>query len=125
LGYVNRYIIKEEDFAKKFVYKTIGRTLTGVNDINLQFSKRIAIDEAMVKKDVFDYHNVIFNIIKRADKNELFLSIDFQRIFEPYLERATMIEVDKYLDSMKNYNKNAVTEWLKNNYGGNNVEKQA
>jgi len=124
LGYINRYIITEDVLAKNFVFKTIGSTLTDVNDINLQFSKKMVIQESLVKKDVNDYHNIIFNIIKRSDKNELFLSVDFQRIYDPFLEGSSLIDISKFLEVMRKYNKESVVEWLNNNYEDGNGKKK-
>jgi len=91
--------------------------LDGVNDINLQFSKRIALPEALVKKDVYDYNNVIYNIIKKTDKQELFVSVDFQRLYEPFLEGCSLINLPQFIEQVKTYNKNNVVEWLDSNYG--------
>ena len=47
LGYVKRYVFKIEQLAKRFVDKTIGKTLGGINDINLSFSKRLPVVGAL------------------------------------------------------------------------------
>ena len=80
VGYVRRYTFPMKDLAISFVNKTIGRTLEGVNDINLRFSKKMPVIEALTKKDINDYNNAIFNIIKKADLDEIFMSIDFQTV---------------------------------------------
>lgn len=117
IGYIKRYLITEEDLAKSFIYSTIGNKLDGVNDINLQFSKRIVLPEALVKKDVYDFNNVIYNIIKKTDKQELFVSVDFQRLYEPFLEGCSLINLPQFIEQVKTYNNNNVVEWLDSNYG--------
>ncbi|MBA7651984.1 hypothetical protein ES703_59813 [subsurface metagenome] len=40
IGFINRYIFKEKILADNFIEKTIGETLEGIKDINLQFSRK-------------------------------------------------------------------------------------
>ena len=40
IGLVKRYLFNLDELANSFIDKTIGKTLEGVNDINLQFSKK-------------------------------------------------------------------------------------
>jgi len=84
IGYIKRYLFNLNSLAKSFVDKTIGMTLEGVNDINLSFSKKIPMAEALIKKDINDFENVIFNIVKKADLSEIFMSIDFQQYYDPF-----------------------------------------
>jgi len=117
IGYINRYIVRDETIASNFLNATIGNRLGGVNDINLQFSKRITISDSLVKKDVYDYHNAIFNIIKKTDKKELFVSVDYQRMYEPFLEGSGLIDSENFLRSVEDYNTLSFSDWLQTNYG--------
>ena len=115
-GIIKRYIFKIEDLAKSFLNKTIGSTIEGVNDINLKFSKKFPVPESLTKKDIYDYHNVIFNIIKKADRDEIFMAIDYQKYFEPFLSSASQLE---FLDFSKNvdlFNSNNYLDWINKNY---------
>lgn len=116
LGYVKRYVFKIEQLAKRFVDKTIGQTLGGINDINLSFSKRLAVEEALVKQDVNDYDNAIFSVVKKADVNEIFMSIDYQRYFEPFLEASTQIEFDDFISKADGFTNKKYLPWLNSNY---------
>ncbi len=113
IGVIKRYIIEDEELCKNFINRTIAETITGVNDINLRFSKKYTIQEAKLRKDVLDYHNVIYTIVKKANENIINISIDFQRHYTPILERPSMIEFDKFKTEVDNYNKKDVDEWLK------------
>lgn len=116
IGYIKKYLFKIEDLAKKFVDKTIGDTLEGINDIKLIFSKKLVLAEALVKKDINDYDNSIFTIIKKADLNEIYMSIDYQRFFDPFLSSATDIKFAPFIENAESFNNNRYLPWLRENY---------
>lgn len=116
VGYIKRYIFPIEGLAKSFVNKTIGSTLDGVNDINLSFSKKSEAGEALMKKDVNDYDNAIFNIIKSADKNEIFMAVDYQSYYDPFLPSYHQIEFDKFIQRADVFNRKKYLPWLNKNY---------
>ena len=116
VGIVNRYLFPLNDLAQSFVDKTIGKTLEGVNDINLSFSKKMPVPEALVKRDVNDWSNAIFNITKKADLEEIFMSIDYQINYSPPLEKADHIKFSPFMESTQNFIKNQYLPWLNTNY---------
>lgn len=116
LGYVKRYVFKMEQLARRFVDKTIGQTFGGINDINLSFSKRLPVMGALVKQDVNDYDNAIFNVIKKADLNEIFMSIDYQRYFEPFLESSSQVGLEDFLSHANGFTQKHYLPWLNSNY---------
>jgi hypothetical protein len=116
IGYVRRYLFKLEDLAKIFVNKTVGQSFGGVNDINLRFSKKLPVPEAIIKRDVNDYVNVIFNIIKKSDLQEIFMSIDYQHFYDPFLTTASSIEFKNFLNQMDIFNKDRYLTWLNSYY---------
>ena len=116
IGYVRNYIIDSKDFADTFVKRTIGENLDGVNDIDLRFSKKIPILESLAKKDVNDYDNSIFNIIKLSNKDEIFVSLDYQRFFDPFLPDFSQINLDSFIETAHNFNNKTLITWLNRNY---------
>lgn len=52
--------------------------------LNLRFTRRLPLDEALVKKNVQDYRNVIYNIDQNED-GEVRISMDYQEYFNPAL----------------------------------------
>lgn len=112
VGYVKKYTFTIDDFPKAFIKKTIGSSLGDVNDINLRFSKKYPIGESLTKKKVNDYHNAIYNVIKKADKDELFISIDYQGYYDPFLESANQVDFPKFLGEMERYNSKTFLDWL-------------
>lgn len=117
IGYITGYLFTIKNLAKNFLDKTIGKTLEGVNDINLRFSKRLPIPESLMQKDINDYHNVIFNIIKKSETEDLLISTDFQRYYDPFLESYSQIEFDNFIKGVYSYNQKSFVDWIVNNYG--------
>lgn len=116
IGYIKRYIFNVENLATRFVDKTIGGTLEGINDIRLSFSKKLPVAEALVKKDVNDYENAIFTIIKKSNLSEIFMSVDYQRYFDPFLPTATDIPFEQFIEQAELFNNNKYLPWLQSNY---------
>jgi hypothetical protein len=116
IGYVRRYVYQMESLADTFVNKTIGSTLGGINDINLSFSKKIPTPEALSKRDVQDYDNAIFNIIKKSDLHEIFMAIDYQCYYSPFLSNVSELEVKPFFDRAESFSSNNYLDWLNKNY---------
>ena len=88
------------------------------NDINLSFSKRFPVADSLVNRDILDYTNVIFNIMKLADKDELFVSVDYQKHFDPFLNSTLELKYDDFVKSANHFNSNNYLSWLNVNYLG-------
>ncbi len=116
IGFVKRYLFRLEDLAKTFVDKTIGKTLGGVNDINLRFSKKLPVPDALVRRDVNDHYNAIFNVIKKAELHEIFMAIDFQHYYDPFLDTSADIDFRSFIKQTDTFNSARYLEWLNSNY---------
>lgn len=116
IGIIKRYLFTVGGMADKFLSKTIGGTIDGVNDINLRFSKKFPAQEAMVKKKIYDHRNAIFNIIKQADKDELFMSIDYQKLFEPFLSSSIEMKFEDFIRSANGFTNKKYLTWINDNY---------
>lgn len=116
IGFIKRYVFQIEDLAKTFIDKTIGGTFEGINDINLSFSKKFPVKDALQEKEIFDYDNVIFNIIKKSDLSELYTSIDYQNYFLPPLNNANKIDFQSFFGRVRSFNDNNYLSWLNTNY---------
>jgi hypothetical protein len=116
IGYIKRYVYQMEELANTFVNKTIGSTLGGINDINLSFSKKFTTPEGLVKQDVHDYDNAIFNIIKKSDLNEIFMAIDYQCYYLPFLNDISELKVKPFFDRAESFSSGNYLNWLNKNY---------
>ncbi|MFZ1517347.1 MAG: hypothetical protein WAU11_01150 [Ignavibacteriaceae bacterium] len=117
IGIINRYLFKINELADVFINKTIGSTLEGINDINLRFSKKLTAAESLIKKGVNDYYSAIFNVIKTSDRDELFMSIDYQKYFDPFLPSSSEIEFEEFVKRVNGFNSKTYLNWLNKNYG--------
>lgn len=117
IGYINKYVFNVEELSKRLTSKIFGETIGDVTDVNLRFSKKYPVPEAMVKKNVNDYHNVIFNITKKADKDEVVASLDYQAYYEPVLESMKDVNFDEFLGLMEKYNSGTFLKWLNEHFG--------
>ncbi|HQH00734.1 MAG TPA: hypothetical protein PLZ82_08115 [Smithellaceae bacterium] len=116
IGYVKRFVYEMENLANTFVNKTIGGTLGGINDINLSFSKKFTTPEGLIKKDVHDYDNVIFNIIKKSDLQEIFIAIDYQCYYHPFLNDISELNIKHFYDRAESFSCGKYIDWLNKNY---------
>lgn len=123
LGFLKKYIIKDTTLEKNFIKKTIGNKLSDVSDINLNFSKKIPIKESISNKDINDFDNVIFNIIKRSEKKTMFMAVDYQSYFKPPLQKYYDIPFKKFITKANDFINKNYLKWLNENYTGNTNEK--
>jgi hypothetical protein len=120
IGYIRRYLFKIGKLSRILITKTIGGTLDDVHDINLRFSKKYPASESLVKKDVNDYDNAIYTIVKKASEEDVSISLDYQRYFDPSLDNANQLDFTKFMNSVDNYNSVTFMKWLNEYYGENN-----
>ena len=118
IGLVKRFIFPFHDLASKFVESTIGNTLEGVNDIELNFSKKIPVAEALAMRDVHDWANAIFNIVKKANLQEISMSLDYQTYFNPLLPSVDDIKYNPFMAAANSFTEKTFLPWLNKNYAG-------
>lgn len=111
VGYVKKYTFRSKELAENFVKRTVGN-LDTIDDINLRFSKKIPLNNSLVKKDIYDYDNAIFNVIKKADSEDISISLDYQSFFKPYLPDSSSIPYKNFLDKANKFNSNQFSVWL-------------
>lgn len=57
------------------------------NSLDMHFSRRLAMDEALVKKRVSDYRNAIYSV-SQSESGSVQVSIDYQEYFKPALDQG-------------------------------------
>lgn len=117
IGYVKRYLFKSIELANSLIKKTVGNTIQGdISDIKLSFTKRYSVDNAVANKNIEDFDNAIYNIIKKPGLDEIFMSVDFQRYFKPFLESAIKIKFDDFLNRAERFNSDVYFPWIQKNF---------
>lgn len=112
LGYVNRYVFDTNELTKSVTGALIGWTIDGVSDMTLRFSKRYPVQEALSKKNINNYHNVIYTIVKKADRDDLTIMLDYQEFYEPSLAGTREVKHAAFMSDMDLYNKETFPGWL-------------
>lgn len=99
-------IIFDHDFDKLNSLGEVVKNLTqskinSPDNLELRFSKKISDLDALWKKDIIDYHNVIITYLKNTEG--LNVKLDYQTYFSPEIATVSDIEFDKFIDSAEDY----------------------
>jgi hypothetical protein len=82
-------ILQLADARGSLKYPPIGRYVSGdfqnVTSLAMRFTRRLPMEEALVKKRVNDYRNVIYSI-KESEEGEVSVSLDYQHYYLPPLD---------------------------------------
>jgi hypothetical protein len=115
IGVVHKYIINDSDISKS-IYDNFKRiTFDDATSISVNFSKKNILPESKAKKDFNDFENVLGLISIVHDKKEqFFLQIDYQHIFEPKLESVVDIKYLEFTEKVKYYNNTVINDWITN-----------
>lgn len=112
LGYINRYVFDIPDLTNHVLKSLTSQSEDMVRDIHTRFSKKYPVPESMVKRDINNYHNVIYTVEKKIESDDLEVSIDYQEMYEPNLEETSKIDIKKFLEKMERYNLETFPRWL-------------
>jgi hypothetical protein len=117
IGIVNRYIIKKKEYAEKFLKSTLKGKFNDINNISLEFSKKYSTDDSLTNKGINNYKNVIIQVVKKPDLDEIFFSLDYQLFFTPELESLKKIDYTQFLHDFNRFNTINFLEWLNESVG--------
>lgn len=80
----------------------------------MRFTRRLPTTEAMWRKDVTDYRQVIYTV-EEAESGTTAVSVDYQEYFRPALDKAdwTKRPFSSFSDSAIEFFEGDVTKWLK------------
>lgn len=120
IGYVKRYKFVGKQildvFDKKF-------NIENSSDFNIHFSKKYPTSQSEIKRDINDYFNYIYDLAKFPNTEELVVSLDSQKYFNPYIDYDDFCAEKEYrifIEKVTDYNKNKFIKWL-NNYCGEQI----
>ena len=86
-----------------------------IENIGITFSKKLQTIDGIIKKDVNDYRNTIYNL--QEVKEGLLVDFDFQHYFDPEVEDLRDCATDKFFVDALSYLQNNFHSWL-SKYGG-------
>lgn len=82
--------------------------------LNLRFTRRLGVMEAVAKKRVHDYRNVIYQI-NQSDNGEVKISVDYQEYFDPVLDEKEWRETPfpRFVEQAIDYFNGEFQNWLR------------
>ena len=91
----------------------LSKDFSNVQTLSLRFTRRLPSIEAVVKKKVSDYRNVIYTI-NQDDKEKVNISVDFQEYFEPVLDENdwTKKPFEKFVKNGLEYIEGEFEQWF-------------
>ncbi|MBG0785809.1 MAG: hypothetical protein H0S79_11970 [Anaerolineaceae bacterium] len=117
IGYISKYQFTDENFINSILENVTGVEKNGVKDLTLRFSKRLPLGESYAKNEVNNFNNAIFTITKKAEKIEqINISIDFQKFYDPVLMSSLKIDFNKFLSEASYFTSEHFLPWLKSFY---------
>ena len=85
--------------------------IDAVDNVNISFSKKLPATDALIRKDVNDYKNTIYNITEMD--NAILAELDYQYYYNPPIEDLRECFVDKVLADAKTFLEGSYYNWLK------------
>lgn len=110
VGIVYSHKISQKEKLHKIVERLTEKKVIYAENINISFSKKLSIAEAMIRKTVNDYENTIYNI--QEFEGGVAADLDFQHYFEPMIEDFRDCPAEEVLDSSKNFLDKDFHPWL-------------
>ncbi|MFC1645176.1 hypothetical protein ACFL08_04070 [Patescibacteria group bacterium] len=112
IGIIFSLEITSKNELNKLISFFTNSNIKSTNDFDMRFSQKIPVSESLVKKNINDYINIIYSLVK--DKNKLFINIDYQRYFEPELRDINDFDLNGFIESATATLNNSYNNWLKN-----------
>ena len=63
-----------------------------------------------------DYDNAIFTVVKKTNLNEIFMAVDYQSFYDPFLPSSDEINFKSFIDKASTFNSKKYLAWLNENY---------
>lgn len=113
IGYARRYLFKEPSLVGAFLKKVKNISLPETREFSCKFSEKLPMPATYLDRSKEYYQNVIFTIIKKANLNEIYISVDFQRYLNPPVSTANELKFEGFLDVMRLFNHENFVYWIK------------
>lgn len=98
----------------KSIKEFAGDLASSPKGVTLRFSEKEATTEALLRKRVKDYKNIIYTF--SSDDKDLSLDLDYQYFFDPAPEDIRQFDTSKILVVAVDYLKTNVSKWIATHY---------
>ncbi len=95
---------------EKFVSEFTSEKVPNAENINLAFSKKATSKNALQKKNIHDFKNLIFSIATK--KNAYFAAFDYQFFFDPIIREITQADLNPIAKEAKDFLRTEFYSWL-------------
>lgn len=113
LGIVFDHQLQGSSSINAIVKSITNSKITSPDNLELRFSKKLATAEALWKKDIIDYHNIITTYHKNSEG--LNIKLDYQTYFDPEIASANDLGFNEFIKSAENYLTKNFYSWNKQN----------
>lgn len=110
IGIVFIHRITKNNKINESIGLLTNNVIKDVENVSVSFSKKAATTEALYRKNVNDYKNVIYNFVEI--ENELQASLDYQYYYLPAVADMRECSSEKVLDDAKYLLENSYYSWL-------------
>ncbi|MEX2007194.1 MAG: hypothetical protein WD992_00275 [Candidatus Levyibacteriota bacterium] len=110
IGIIFHHKLSKNDKIQKIIGEITNEKLTSSENINLNFSKRLATTQGLIKKGVEDYKNTIYTLAEV--KKDLFADIDYQHYFKPVMEDLRECKTKEIARNAKTFMIDNFYPWL-------------
>jgi len=111
LGMVFEHQIADSNLSGTVISQITNSKISSPEVFELKFSKKLASTEALWKKDVIDYNNVIVSYLKNEDG--MGIRLDYQSYFSPEISSVNDLDAVGFVDSAIKYLRNTFYTWNK------------
>jgi len=122
VGIVYYHYIPKEDISMELIDLITGNLNGETTKFNLDFHKKMAVDEALAKKGINDYRNVI-HFIKSKNEEAYEIGIDYQHYFKPFTDQIEDFKTGDFLNKSKVYLRDIFYPWLLERFKNLKIEK--
>lgn len=113
IGIIFDHQLEGSSSVNEIIKSLTGQKITAPDNLELRFSKKLATTEALWKKDIIDYHNVIATYHKNSEG--LNIKLDYQTYFSPEISSINDLDFSKFIESAEDYRTKNFYSWNKTN----------
>lgn len=110
IGVVYYHYIPKKDVSMELADQIAGSLAGETTKFDLDLHKKIAVEEALAKKGVSDYRNII-HFVKSKNEETYEIGVDYQYYFKPYTDHISDFNIKEFLNKSRNYLENTFYPW--------------
>lgn len=110
LGIIYAHKIDKDKRLNDLVSTLTNGSITGSEKVSISFSRKSITNEGLIRKNVSDYQNSIYNFVEM--ESATLAQLDYQYYYEPMIEDLRDCFVEKILNESNSFMQNNYYSWL-------------